>query len=395
MNFIFISPQFPTNYWHFCRELRNNGVTVLGIGDTAYDSLSYSLREALNEYYRVDSMEDYDQMMRAVAYFTFKYGKIDWLESNNEYWLRQDARLRQDFHITTGCTLKQIKEWQSKTKMKESYRRAGIPAVECCAVTDRESCLEFMKKYPFPFIVKPDQGVGANNTRKLNSVEEFEYFFINRPENIAFILEPFVDGTICSYDAIITSTGEALFESGNVTPVDIMNCVNNREDVYFYIEKSIPDDIREAGRKCVEAFGFRSRFVHLEFFRLNRDMEGIGKKGCLVGLEVNLRPSGGFTPDMLNFANSTDVYKIWADMIAYDRCTLEPRQDLYYSIYIGRRDNHSYIHTHDEVLSRYRASITMSDRMPDVLAVGMGNQMYIAKFREKEEMEGFIRFVLE
>ena len=25
-NFIFISPNFPTNYWQFCHELKNNGM---------------------------------------------------------------------------------------------------------------------------------------------------------------------------------------------------------------------------------------------------------------------------------------------------------------------------------------------------------------------------------
>ena len=37
-NFIFISPNFPTNYWQFCRELKNNGMNVLGIGDQPYDA---------------------------------------------------------------------------------------------------------------------------------------------------------------------------------------------------------------------------------------------------------------------------------------------------------------------------------------------------------------------
>ena len=27
-NFIFISPNFPTNYWQFCRELKNDGMNV-------------------------------------------------------------------------------------------------------------------------------------------------------------------------------------------------------------------------------------------------------------------------------------------------------------------------------------------------------------------------------
>ena len=36
-NFIFISPNFPTNYWQFCHELKNTGMNVLGIGDQPYD----------------------------------------------------------------------------------------------------------------------------------------------------------------------------------------------------------------------------------------------------------------------------------------------------------------------------------------------------------------------
>ena len=38
-NFIFISPNFPTNYWQFCRELKNDGMNVLGIGDQPYQIL--------------------------------------------------------------------------------------------------------------------------------------------------------------------------------------------------------------------------------------------------------------------------------------------------------------------------------------------------------------------
>ena len=68
-NFVFISPNFPTNYWQFCRELRRNGLRVLGIGDAAYDGLSQELRDSLDEYYKVDSLEDYDAVYRGVAFF--------------------------------------------------------------------------------------------------------------------------------------------------------------------------------------------------------------------------------------------------------------------------------------------------------------------------------------
>ena len=98
-NFIFISPNFPTNYWQFCRELKNNGLNVLGIGDQPYEELKPELKASLNEYYKVNSLENYDEVYRAVAFFTFKYGRIDWLESNNEYWLERDAALRTDYDL--------------------------------------------------------------------------------------------------------------------------------------------------------------------------------------------------------------------------------------------------------------------------------------------------------
>ena len=102
MNFVFISPNFPHTYWQFCACLKNNGINVLGIGDSPYDGLEWPLRSALTEYYKVDSLENYDQVYRAVAFFAFKYGRIDWIESMNEYWLEQDAQLRRDFNVTTG-----------------------------------------------------------------------------------------------------------------------------------------------------------------------------------------------------------------------------------------------------------------------------------------------------
>ena len=81
MNFIFISPHFPESYWLFCQGLKNNGVNVLAIADAPYESLSTNLKNSINEYYKVNSMENYDEMLRAVAFYTFKYGKIDWIES--------------------------------------------------------------------------------------------------------------------------------------------------------------------------------------------------------------------------------------------------------------------------------------------------------------------------
>ena len=69
-SFIFISPNFPTNYWQFCRELKKNGLNVLGIGDQPYDELSNELKDSLNEYYKVSNLENSEVDSASVVFIS-------------------------------------------------------------------------------------------------------------------------------------------------------------------------------------------------------------------------------------------------------------------------------------------------------------------------------------
>jgi len=387
-NIIFISPNFPTNYWMFCKELKNNGMNVLGIGEAPYESLTDELKGSLNEYYKVDSLENYDEVYRAVAFFTFKHGRIDWLESNNEYWLEQDARLRTDFNIQSGFQVSDMERIKHKSKMKAFYKKAGIPAARYYMVKSLAGCRKFIKEVGFPVIVKPDNGVGAAATYKLSTDEELVSFFESFDKSVPYIMEEFVHAEVNSYDAIIDANGNPIFETGNVTPMSIMDIVNNADNSIYYIVKDLPEDTRKAGRATVKSFGVKSRFVHFEFFRLTEDQEGLGKKGEVVALEVNMRPCGGFTPDMINFANSTNVYKIWADMIAYGS-SLQEVGEHFYCAFAGRRDGKNFDMGHDELMEKYGAHMKMVERIPEALSGAMGNQMYVATFSSKEEMDEF------
>ena len=168
---------------------------VLGIGDSGYDEIPDELKECLTEYYRVDNMENYDEMLRAMGFFTFKYGKIDWVESNNEYWLEQDARLRTDFNITTGIKSAEIEKIKRKSVMKTYYQKAGIPTARWCVTADVTEAQAFAKTVGWPVIAKPDNGVGANGTHKFKNKTELNKFFQQEGPNAAnYILEEFVDG---------------------------------------------------------------------------------------------------------------------------------------------------------------------------------------------------------
>ncbi len=392
-NVVFISPNFPTNYWQFCRELKKNGMNVLGIGDQPYEELNPELKENLHEYYKVSNLENYDEVYRGVAFLIFKYGPIDWLESNNEYWLERDARLRTAFHITSGFQEEDIPRIKYKSKMKEYYRNVGISTARYYLVEDREGCLEFIDKVGYPVVVKPDNGVGASQTYKLSSDEELDDFLKKKTPGVSYIMEEFVYAEVNSYDAIIDSHGEPLFETGNVTPMSIMDIVNNQDNSIYYILKELPSDTRQAGRATVKSFGVKSRFVHFEFFRLLKDQKGLGTKGSIIALEVNMRPCGGFTPDMIDFAHSTNVYKIWADMVAFDKTEIESGPHAYCA-YAGRRDGKNFLLNDSQVAEKYENRLKMNQRIPDVLAGAMGNQMFVALFDTKEEMDLFYKDVL-
>ena len=392
-NFIFISPNFPEAYWHFCRELRDNGLRVLGIGDCPYDQLKQELRDSLHEYYKVDDLESYDQVFKAVAFFTYKYGKIHWLESNNEYWLERDAKLRTEFHITTGFQEQDMEAVKRKSAMKAYYKKAGLPTARYHLVTDFAKAKAFAKKVGYPVVVKPDNGVGASHTYRLKSDEELQFFFDTK-DDVQYIMEEMVKGVVCTYDAIIDSKGQPLFESGNVTPLSIMDVVNEEMDSIYYLVKELPEDVRDAGLRTVKAFGVKSRFVHLEFFRLTEDQKGLGKAGDIIGLEVNMRPAGGYTPDMYDYAYETDVYKIWADMVAFDYST-KPLGKRHYCAFCGRRDSKTYKLDHNAIMERYGHCMKMAGRIPDALSGAMGNDMYMAIFEDEDSLWTFFRELME
>ncbi|MDE7075801.1 MAG: ATP-grasp domain-containing protein [Clostridia bacterium] len=385
-NFIFISPNFPDTYWRFCRELKNNGFNVLGIGDSEYFELSNELRASLTEYYKVSSLENYDEVYRAVAFFSFRYGKIDWLESNNEYWLEQDAKLRTDFNITSGFHIDEMPKVKFKSEMKTYYKKAGIKVARHCIATDEKTCKKFIEEVGYPVIVKPDNGVGANDTHKLENDGDLQRFFQTKYP-VSYIMEEYIQAEVNSYDAIVNSQGEPIFETGNVTPLSLMDVVTTNDTSLFYILNKPFEDVRAAGRKVLKAFGVKSRFVHFEFFRLTCDQH-IGKKGEVVALEVNMRPSGGISPDMMNYANSTDVYKIWADMIAFDKSDLQTGEK-YFCAFAGRRDGRHYVFREQDIRDKFYNNLKIVGRVPRALSGAMGDTMYIANFKTQAELDEF------
>ncbi len=374
MNYVYFSPHFPPNYYHFCVALKKFGATVLGLGDKDYNELKPELRAAFTEYFKVEDMHNYNQILRAMGYFTWKYGKIQGIDSNNEYWLETEARLRTDFNID-GIRLNELDIIKQKSQMKKVFQNAGVSVARGKVIDNFDDALQFIEEVGYPVVGKPDTGVGAANTYKINNQDELRFFFETKPD-IPYIMEEFIKGDIESFDGLTDKFGNLVFFTAHSYDSGVMEVVNNDTHVSYYSFRDIPKDLEEAGRKIINAFKVKSRFFHFEFFRLHNS-------GKLVALEVNMRPPGGFTTDMFNYACDFDIYQEWASVVVNNKMTA-PFTRKYYVCYISRKFNKNYMLSHEEVMSKYNKMIVHNDHVPGALAPALGNYGYIIRGKELE-----------
>lgn len=394
MNFVFVSPNFPERYFKFCEALKDHGFRVLGVGDARYDELSPRLKNALSEYVSCNNnMRDYKTIFAAIKYFENKYGHIDYLESNNEWWLSIDAKLREDFSITTGQWPKDMEKIQSKIEMKKYFAQAGLKTARFVKGDNIDEVINFANSVSFPIFAKPVVGVGACKTYKLKNLQDINNFFATRDINEKFVVEEYIDAEIVSFDGICNSSSEVVFCVTENFPIPIADVVNLNTDDYYFANYDVPPDLLELGKKMIKAFGIKKRFFHIELWHLTKDLPGIGKTGEYLGLETNMRPPGGFTPDLIDFAASASVYQIYADVMMYDKNLQDMSKKKFISIATSRRDRLIYKNSDFEIKNKYSLELCMSGRYSDAIKDDMGDTYYFAKFDTIEKALEFQEFV--
>jgi phosphoribosylaminoimidazole carboxylase (NCAIR synthetase) len=384
MNIVFLSPHFPTHYFRFCLNLKAAGANVLGVADEPHDNLSQDLRAAMTDYYQVDDMHDYDALVRACGFLTHRYGKIDRLDSLNEYWLGTEARLRDDFNIS-GVRGDEIDFIRRKSRMKAKFGEASVPVARGQVVETIDDARCLIRETGYPVIAKPDDGVGAIATYRLENNNDLENFFKTKPHD-DFIMEEFIDGTIYSFDGLADRNGNPVFHTAHTFSQGIMETVNEARHIYYYSLRDIPAMLEKIGRECLSAFNVRERFFHLEFFQTAPDQ--------YVALEVNMRPPGGFTTDMFNYACDIDIYRIWADLMVHNRSDLNYERK-FHCCYASRKDNLRYAHSHEDILSKYAAFMVQIESVPGVFSSALGDIGYMFRSESLDDILAIVKFIHE
>ena len=386
MNFIFFSPHFPNNSTDFCFHLKQFGANTLGIGDAEYWTLNGKLKASLTEHYKVNNMEDYREVLRAVGYFTYRYGKIDRFDSLNEHWLGIEADIRTDFNIY-GVKSDFIDNLNRKSRMKEFFKRSGVRTIRAASCKDIVSAKKFVAEIGYPIVVKPDIGSGARLTSKINEEAEFDNFFNNKPANVNFIAEEYVDGIILTYDGLIDREGNIRFSASHQFDQSVMDVVNTDDNLFYICLKGMNSEVEACGRKVLKSFDIKERFFHIEFFKSR-------KNGEIIALEVNMRPPGAWMTDAINFSYDIDIYREWANMVLNDKVEYACHGK-YFTGYASRKDRKKYVHDHEEILSRYVDGIVKHGAIEPVFSRAMGNYAYQFRSTYVDDVREFIGFVQE
>ena len=385
MNYLLVSPNFPISQEFFAKGLKEKGINVLGVGSESYDALSQTLKDNLVEYFRVNDLEDYEEVFRAVAFLTYKHGKIDRIESNNEYWLELDARLREDFNVY-GVKPKQLELTKYKSKMKTMFKEAGARVAKGYAANNKEELNGILKKLELPLIAKPDNGVGSANTYKLLTQRDVEEFINEWNEKVSYFFEEFVEnGVLCTYDGLINQHGDIVFETSFIYTQPTLDLVNNGLDYANIIEPNIDPKLKELGQRIVYKFGMRERFFHIEFFRL--------PDGEYIALEYNNRIAGGICIDLYNYSYNVSLYEIYADVVLDKK--IKDIVTNKYTLSLSRRNRYQYKNSLEDIKAKYSYSIRMITTVPEVFSAAMGNTMIIISVENKEQITEVMNYVHE
>ncbi len=382
MNLVYLSPNYPAHYAQFIESLVKYGVKVYGISDAPDEALDPHIRQLLSGHYRVESLENRQQVIDAAKFYQSHIGKIDRVESHLESWLELEAEVREACQAV-GPKPDDLQFIKRKSKMKDIFKKAKVAAARGEVVKDIAQCRKFIGK-KFPVFIKPDIGVGAADTFTIRTDEDLQHFFSVKKE-YDYFMEDYVQGELFSFDGLTDKDGNIVFYTSHIFSNDIHNMVKNNENVYYYSLLDIPKDLEKCGRQVVKAANVKEKFFHIEFFRI--------ADGTLRALEINMRPPGGLTTHMFNYACDVDVYDWWGSIMGGQ----DPIRDFsrkYHCAFVGRKHDRPYKYSHDQLYAKWGEKIPHSQPMNPVEYTVMGQWGYLPRSSDLAELKEIISDII-
>ncbi|MCU0592421.1 MAG: ATP-grasp domain-containing protein [Desulfobacterales bacterium] len=375
MDILYISPDFPPNFAHFVKHLHREGLRVWAIGEADFYSLPADLRACIRWYARADlnnwrKAEQAINELLEVKHAQGFEGAFDLVESHNEAWLRLEAFINERL-VIPGITLREVDQLKKKSVMKRIFQESGLRVARGAIVSTVQEATRLAGELGYPVILKPNEGVGAGGTHRLDAQDRLEAVFEELRDD--YLLEEFVEAPIVTYDGLTDQEGNILFENSLIYGEGLIEYAQGK-DTFFYVSRRVPEALGHVGQSLAQRFDVRRKFFHFEFFKL---------AGDYMPIEINCRPPGGAIIDMMNYSIDGDLYRAWARMLM--RRPLElPQAKKFVVAFVGRKDKPHAL-THGQLVEQLGPRLVECAENPPLYWEVMGRFRYI--FRCAAEAE--------
>lgn len=95
--------------------------------------------------------------------------------------------------------------------MKRIFQEAGLRVARGAVVSSTGEAVRLAGELGYPVFLKPNEGVGAGGTHRVENQAQLEAIFPALRED--YIMEEFVDAPIVTYDGLTDNAGRVVFET--------------------------------------------------------------------------------------------------------------------------------------------------------------------------------------
>ncbi len=313
MRVVFLAPTFPPEMIEYTRGLKEVGCEVYGVGDTPKEALSPLLKKCLDAYLQVPRIMDEDDVADRVTKW-LAGRSVDRIVSNWEPLTLLAARLR-GIHGLPGMSVDDVLGFRDKQIMKERVKAAGLRVPKSRRVFSETEIREAVEEIGYPVVLKPIAGAGSADTWKVQDDRQLDDVLKAMKHVREVSCEEYIEGEEFTFDCLNVD-GVPVYENSAQYLPKPLEARNNEwiSPVIVTVRDMQQPRLQggfELGRGVLKALRMGDGFTHMEWF--------LTPKGEAVFGEIGCRPPGGHLVDQMNYTGDVDLFREWANVIAYRR----------------------------------------------------------------------------
>jgi biotin carboxylase len=280
------------------------------------------LQEAV-AHWQVKEILDVNQLVWATRELGARIGPVSRLFGAYEQLQVPLAMARESLGIP-GLPVQAATNFRDKSRMKTLLRANGIPCARHRLAPTVDDAMAFAEVSGFPVVVKPPAGAGAQQTYRVENIDQLRRALAVQPPSAArpVLLEEFVRGEEQSLETI-SINGRAVWHSithYDPTPLHVLEnpwiqwcLVLPRE-----VDGERYNDIRHEAQRALQVLGMGTGLSHMEWFRR--------ADGSLAISEVAARPPGAQITTLVSRATDTDFVQSWARLMIFNTFAVPERK---------------------------------------------------------------------